>query len=136
MRRYQKALQFVEKVNDEAHPGNNAAEKGGLSITHFDSALLLESQKHSALLFMKTAAICTKKNKKEKKTGPLFSLRAFCFYASLLLEKLKTVHIKVSPAEETTIKMFLSAQLPQTKTPSSSVKAVFFSTLTVASSSP
>lgn len=65
--RYPHALQLIEKVNDEAGTSDSAATKGGLCITHLDSALFLKSEKHDALLLVVAAAAHTTDSKKEKK---------------------------------------------------------------------
>lgn len=77
MRPYDKALQHVEKINDEAAASDSDVRRGGLCITHLSSALLLESGNRDALHFVDAAAVHTKNAKKMKRTAALSSLGAF-----------------------------------------------------------
>lgn len=64
MRRYVEALLLVQKAKDEAETEDSSAMKGGLGITHLDSALLMQSEKQDALLPNVNAKAQTKNDTK------------------------------------------------------------------------
>lgn len=66
MRLYPMALKLFKKIRDEAPAGKSAAGNGKLSITHFDSVFLLESEKQNALLSVDAAAAHAQNGTKEK----------------------------------------------------------------------
>lgn len=76
--RYQEALKLVEKINGEVTAGDSTARKRGLGITHFVIALLSQSEKHDAPLFIETTPVLTKDNVKEKRKATLLSFLTSC----------------------------------------------------------
>lgn len=74
LRRYPKALQLVENVNDEAAFSDSAAGKGGLSIPHLARALLPESRTQDALLSLWFSQVIQKTAQKRKAELRLLSL--------------------------------------------------------------
>lgn len=76
MRRYQEALELVKKVSEEGGAGESAGAKGGLDVTHLDSALLPHSEKDD-LFSIETATAHTKDDSKYRRTAAVFSSSAF-----------------------------------------------------------
>lgn len=77
MRWYLEALQLAEEISGEAAVGNSAAVKTGFDITHFDSFLLLQSEKQEGLLPIVAAAAHLREDPNEKRTSALFSRPVF-----------------------------------------------------------
>lgn len=123
-RRCPKGLRLIEKVNEEAIAGHGAAGKGGLDITHPNSALFLKSKKQAALLFIQAATVHSKDSTEENRKAAQPSSSTFYFYAAALLSKLKIVQKKIFSASELTFEEFLLAHVPQTKNPLLSVKVM------------
>lgn len=73
MRRYQEALELVEKVNKDVADVKSAARKAGLDIARLGSILLLESEKHGDLPVIEAAAVHASDSTKEKSRASLFS---------------------------------------------------------------
>lgn len=136
MRRYSEAVELFERVNNEAAAGDSAARKSWLDITRLDSALLSESEKQDALLFMEATAARTKKSTKKKKAAAPFSAVAFYSYAATLLRKLKSVHKKAFAANDSTFEKPPSVHMLRTKTSSPSLKAAFLIALSLFSHDP
>lgn len=129
LRQYPEALELVEKVIDEGAAGDSGAAERGLRLTHLYSALLSKLKKQEAPLFVEASAAHTKNDTIEIRTAALFSPCDLYFCVSWLLNKLKTVYKKVSPASESTLEEVLSAWVPRTKISSMPVKAKLLSTM-------
>lgn len=136
MCRCQAVIKLVEKVKQERAASDNAAAKDGLSVTHHGTAIVLGSEKQSALLSIKIAAVHMKDSTKENKTAALFNSNAFYFYVAALLKKLKAIRKKVFSAKKLTFQQFLSGQVPRTTTSSPSMKSMLLRTMSLFSHDP
>lgn len=130
VRPYPKGSELLKKVKDEAAAGESAGGNVGLCTTHFNEALLLQSEKHNALFFIETAAVHTEDSTKDKKTAALCCSREFCVYSTAPRKADKRSN-NALPAVESTNKKVLTAQVTRTKTYWLSLKALSLSTMSL-----
>lgn len=81
VRRFSRALQLVEKVNDEAAAEVSIAPRGAFHATHPGSAVLSGVNEHDMLLYMEAAAASTR----GWKQNSISNSRAFYSYTVLVL---------------------------------------------------
>lgn len=92
------------------------------------SALLFESEKQNALLFIDAAAVCTEDSTKEKKNSRTVQPSSLLFFCCCTPEHSGNRLQEHFPANAFTLEKFLSAQMPRTKTSLLLVKTIFLST--------
>lgn len=78
MRRLPKALELVEKLNDEASSENSTVTTDGLRATRLENSLLSKAEEHDVLLYLEAAAAHTRVRKQNAGSDS----RAFYFSAA------------------------------------------------------